>query len=322
MEEVQRQPLRRVAARELLGVLVKDGLARRKVVRGDARRRQQALVVLRVLRVPLHQGTVRADGLVVPAELGQVLGAGLEEGEAVEVVLGGRLEVLQGARVVALLGDERVLVHDCLGVLIVVARGRGLERVLVRREHLLGLGDVAGEVVGDGEGGPHLAQLRAGLQHGGAALDVALVVAHLHLQDGEVALDLAVLRVELQRELVRLDGLLEVLGRAPQQAVDMPADVRLHIDRERLLAEGKGLVRPELGVHDERLHGHGVAVAGRLLENEVGILQPALVLLVLIVADDLAEEGRLLGGEGLRHGGGLGRVGGGAGSAATERRGG
>ena len=148
-------------------------------------------------------------------------------------------------------------------------------------------------MVGDGEGGPDLADLGPGLQHGGAALNVALVVAHLDLQDGEVALDLGVLGLELEGELVGLDGLLEVLGGAPQQAVDVPADMRLHVGGQGLLGEGEGLVGAVLGVEDEGLHGHGVAMAGHLLEDEVGALQAALVLLVLIVADDLAEEGRL-----------------------------
>ena len=74
-----------------------------------------------MLGVPLQQGAISARGLVLPAELGEVLGASLEEGQAVEVVLRGGLEVLEGALVVALLGDEKVLVHDGLGVLKVVA---------------------------------------------------------------------------------------------------------------------------------------------------------------------------------------------------------
>lgn len=293
MEEIERQPLRGVGPREFLRVLVKDGFPGGKVVRGNARVRQQPFVILGVLRVPVQQRAVRARGVLLPPEARKALGPGLEDGQAVQVVLRGGLEVLKGALVVALLHDQRVLVHDGLGVLKVVARGRGLERALVSRQDLLGLGRVAGEVVGDSERGPDLAELGPSLQHGGPALDVALVVAHLDLQDGEVALDLAVLRVELEGELVGLDGLLEVFDGAPQQAVDVPADVRLHVGRQGLLGQRERLVGAVLRVHDEGLHGHGVAVARHLLEDQVGALEPALVLLVLIVADDLAEEGRL-----------------------------
>lgn len=254
-----------------------------------------------MLGIPVQQCPVGLDGLLLLVQLAQILGAKLHHGQAVEVVLGNRLEVVQGSLVIALLGNYGVLVHDGLGVLVVGLGGRRLQRLLVRGQDFLGLDQLPRQVVRHGQGGPVLTDLRASLQHGGPALDVALVVAHLDLKEGEIALNLNRLGLELQSGLVGLDSLLKVLLVAVKQAVNMPADVRLHVGHQGLLAQRKGLVRVALLIDDQCLHGHGVAMFGVLLEDLLGRLQAALVLFILIVADDLAEERVLFRAERLRH---------------------
>src|SRR6266699_6884940 len=88
----------------------------------------------------------------------------------------------------------------------------------------------------------------------------------------------------------------------------MPADVRLHVDGKRLLAEGEGLLGLSLGIDDEGLHRHGIAVLGRLLEDLLGGLEAPLILLVFIVADNLTKEVGLSRAEGLGHRGDGGRT--------------
>ena len=50
----------------------------------------------------------------------------------------------------------------------------------------------------------------------------------------------------------------------------MPADVRLHVVPERLLAERESLVTMALRVEDQRLHSLRVAMVGVLLEDLIG----------------------------------------------------
>ncbi|CRK31717.1 hypothetical protein BN1708_005519 [Verticillium longisporum] len=187
-QKVERQAAGRVGARVLGGKVVVDLLPR--LGRVESQRLLQLGVVLGVVGVAVDEGPVGVGGVVPLVKPREVLGALLHDGEPVEARLGGGLEVLEGALVLALLGDEPVLVHDDLGVLNVAARRRRLERALVHVDDLFGGGQVAVEVVGHGQRGPVLDQLGLGLQHGDAALDVARVVARLHLQQGEVAQDL------------------------------------------------------------------------------------------------------------------------------------
>lgn len=64
---------------------------------------------------------------------------------------------------------------------------------------------------------------------------VALQVSHLDLQQGQVPEDLQVVFVPLQRVAVTLDGLVVLLIRALQEAVDVPAwDTRSYGNKQSL----------------------------------------------------------------------------------------
>lgn len=81
----------------------------------------------------------------------------------------------------------------------------------------------------------------------------------------------------------------------------MPANVRLHIDRQSLLCQRERLVGLSLAVEDQRLHGHRIAMARVFLEDQVGRLQATFVLLVLETADDGSELRRFFRRQWLRH---------------------
>lgn len=88
----------------------------------------------------------------------------------------------------------------------------------------------------------------------------------------------------------------------------MPANVRLHIDRQGLLCQRKRLVGLSLAVENQRLHGHGVSMARVFLEDKIGRLQATFVLLVLKATNDGSELRRFFRRQWLRHRGGFVQV--------------
>src|SRR4051794_37331616 len=97
--------------------------------------------------------------------------------------------------------------------------------------------------MGNRESGPVLAESGASLQHRTTALDVSLVVPHLHLEQREITLNGLRFGLKAQSKSVGLDGLLVVLFLAVQQPIDVPGDMRLHVISKSLLGERKGLLR-------------------------------------------------------------------------------
>lgn len=174
------------------------------------------------------------------------------------------------------------------------------------------------------------------MQHGASAVNVSLEIAHLHLQQSKVSLDRLGFGFDPQCKPIRLDRLFVVLFGTIKQTVHMPADMRFHIVLQSFLGQHKGLFLLSLVADDQCLHRQCVAMI-RVLpqdliccfdtclsrENETSVIKtyshckrtggevsglenPKPTLLVLfgfIVANHLAEQGRILGTQLLRHDG-------------------
>ena len=145
-------------------------------------------------------------------------------------------------------------------------------------------------MLGDGEGEPVVAVGRLEGKEVLARRDETGVVAHLHLEQRQVAQDLVVVRVVTQRTAVALDRLQVVAVGAVEQAIDVPADVAFDV---HLHAFAHQLVRLRLAVYaveDQPLHCQRLAMVDKLLEHLVGSLEALLVLLGLVVLHDRLEQ--------------------------------
>ena len=127
---------------------------------------------------------------------------------------------------------------------------------------------VAREVVRHREQHPVVARVALVAQHLLRRRDEALRVAQLQLDVAEVAADAQVAGVDAHRLPVALGRLRVVAVGAVQQAVDVPAGVRLDVGADGGFREVVRLL-PALGVvgHDEALERQRLAVLGVLLED-------------------------------------------------------
>ena len=153
------------------------------------------------------------------------------------------------------------------------------------------------EKLGDGQTHPVLPRPGSVLQDDPAGLGEVGEVADLNLQAGEVPQDLRVALVQLERHAVTLDGLPVVAIGAVHQAVHVPTNVRLHVVSHPELNELVRLLHPVHVAQDEPLHRERLAVVGKLLQHEVGGLEPLLVLLGLVASHHVVELLLLLAGQ-------------------------
>lgn len=110
---------------------------------------------------------------------------------------------------------------------------------------------------------------------------VAFQVAHLYLEQRQVAQDLNIVLVPLERIPVALDRLVILFICALQDAVDMPTDVTLQIVAQAALHVLVRLLLAPQTVECQPLHRQRLTVLGKLwiCQDLFGQLQPVLVLL-------------------------------------------
>ena len=147
------------------------------------------------------------------------------------------------------------------------------------------------EMVGHGVSDPGGALGGTKSKESVARLLEAIEIAHLDLQEGEVAKDLHVILVASEGVAVGLDSFLVLLLGSVEEAVDVPADVGLYIGAKSAFDGVAGILSLALAVEDESLHGERLPVLRMRLEDLVGQSQSVPVLLLLVVLDDLAKHG-------------------------------
>ena len=133
--------------------------------------------------------------------------------------------------------------------------------------------------------------------------DELVHLPRLHLHVRQVAQDLRVALVDLERLAVTLDRLLVVAIDAVQEAVDVPADVAPDVVLQAQLHAFVRLLALALALHvpeDQALHRERLAVVGELLQDGIRRLEALLVRLGLVAPHHLLEQRVLLRGE--RHG--------------------
>mmetsp|Transcript_20688 Transcript_20688/g.40632 ORF Transcript_20688/g.40632 Transcript_20688/m.40632 type:complete len:203 (-) Transcript_20688:39-647(-) len=125
-------------------------------------------------------------------------------------------------------------------------------------------------------------------------------IANLNLKNRQLADNLKVVRVEPDGHLETLDGFLVVFVATVDHSVDVPADGAFDVVAHAELGKLIGLVLLAHAVVHEALHGIGLAMFGKLLQDCVCSLDGLLVLLALLKSDELFEEPILLLGQDLR----------------------
>mmetsp|Transcript_69735 Transcript_69735/g.168684 ORF Transcript_69735/g.168684 Transcript_69735/m.168684 type:complete len:342 (-) Transcript_69735:326-1351(-) len=173
---------------------------------GPERGRLPPGVVADVLRVAGDQLGEHLRRLVELLELEQQLPPRLLHPRLVDDLRLDRVEVLERPGCVAALLDEHVLEEKHLAVLVIVL-GRALERRLVRLDDADGLAVPLLQVRRQRKGEPVVAVGRLEREQLLTGLHKARQVAHLHLQQRQVAKDLDVVLVVPQRTSVALDRL-------------------------------------------------------------------------------------------------------------------
>ena len=174
------------------------------------------------------------------------------------------------------------LVKQHLTVLVIIL-GSALERLLICVYNADSLLVMLAQLLGQREREPVVPVGRLQRQELLPRLDKTVQVAHLHLEQRQVAQDLTVVSILTQCPAVALDSLQVLPVRPVEQPVHVPADMALDV---LLHALPHQLVRLSLPIHaieNQPLHRHRLAMVCKLLEDRIGRLQPLFVLLGLIV---------------------------------------
>ncbi len=161
---------------------------------------------------------------------------------------------------------------------------------------------VVEEVITHGEADPRCPLGRPQLKELISRLFIAFQIAHLNLQQAEIAQNLNVLLVPLEGVAVALDGLLVLLVGALQQSVDVPTHVTFEVVPEAASHVIVGLGFAAQAVQGEALHGQRFAVFGkfRIRENLFGEFEAIFVLFLLVTFQDSFEERVFFGRQRLR----------------------
>ena len=149
-------------------------------------------------------------------------------------------------------------------------RRRLLQGVFVGSQHVLGRKQISCQVLRHRERRPVLAHPGSILQDCVSTGHVALVVSHLYLEGRQIALYLRRVGLDLQRKLIRLHCLLQIVGCTVDKTVDVPAHVALHVHLQRRFGQRECILRPTLRVDDQGLESCSVAMLWVFSEDLVG----------------------------------------------------